>query len=634
MSSRKIYFRHSGFRKEQKEIIIDTLESLDNSQNILFHAPTGTGKTDASLSAAITYAVENNKKILFLTPKISQHRLALEVIKDLNEKYPDLELKAIDFVGKRNLCIDPGISEVTSGFYEICKNATEKGQCPFYENIKPKKKHEKEIMEHLLIKKLKSIDVIDNKEIKKIAQEFKDLSGKPKPVCAYELAKIFAKHANIIIADYYHVFSKKIANNLLPEIGIDLKETILIIDEAHNLEDRVLNLLSRSLNYNMISRAIKEANDIKAYGVKKFCEDLLSNFENIEKTKLKKDKFTTTYEEFISKEDLISKGYIDNITEIISEMQEKGLEYIEKRNESRSSLVTVSLFLEDWIINMQSHIRFIKKEFENTSIKYTALDVSLITKDVFNQTFASIIMSATLKPLEMYRDIFGLDFTTNIKEYNSPFSRQNKLDLVVNDVTTKFTQRTGDEFKKIADYITKINSKTPGNSIVFFPSFEMLKEIKKFIKINKPSFIQEENMTQEDFDLMIEDFKKEARKFGSVLYAVMGGKASEGIDLPGDLLISATIVGIPLSKMELYTKAKIDYYERKFKKGWQYAYIQPAIQKAIQSAGRVIRTEKDRGVIVYLDNRYTWPNYKRNIPKEIDLKISKNPEKDIEYFFR
>ena len=106
---------------------------------------------------------------------------------------------------------------------------------------------------------------------------------------------------------------------------------------------------------------------------------------------------------------------------------------------------------------MQSHIRFIKKEFENTSIKYTALDVSLITKDVFNQTFASIIMSATLKPLEMYRDIFGLDFTTNIKEYNSPFSRQNKLDLVVNDVTTKFTQRTGDEFKKIADYITKIN---------------------------------------------------------------------------------------------------------------------------------------------------------------------------------
>ena len=214
-------------------------------------------------------------------------------------------------------------------------------------------------------------------------------------------------------------------------------------------------------------------------------------------------------------------------------------------------------------------------------------------------------MSATLTPLTMYKEIFGVD-SVILKEYQSPFDSTKRLDLLIPDVTTKFTNRNEQQYIKIANYINKIVNIVPGNIIIYFPSFEILSEVIKFIKISKPKIIQQENSSVEDFDRMIIEFKKGKRTFGNAMFAVMGGKASEGIDLPGDYLISAIIVGIPLGKMQLETKSKIEYYDKKYKKGWEYAYIQPAIQKAIQSAGRVIRSIDDRGVIVYLDGRYAW----------------------------
>ncbi len=633
MPLKKIYFRHSSFREGQKQIIIDILDVLENKKNIILHAPTGTGKTDASLSAAISYALENNKKILFLTPKTSQHKIALEVIKDINTKY-NLKLKAIDFVGKRNLCIEPGISQVKTGFYEICRHAIKKKQCPFYSNTRPINKNQKELTEQLIDRKIKEISILSSENSKNISFNFKSFKEEPHPLCPYEFSKIFAKNCQIIIADYYHLFSKKISDSLFSEINLDIKECIVIIDEAHNLEDRMIKLLSKTINTNIINRAIKEAEELDNKKVINFLKETINNLEEISKKKFKDKKSLYEKEEFLKENEIILEKHLENIEEIILKIEECGIEYLEKKNETRSSLLSVALFLENWFfLKGKDFVKYIKIENNTISIKNNAMDVSKITKDIFKDSYSNILMSGTLTPLIMYKEIYSLPENTVLKEYDSPFLKENRLDILINTVTTKYTNRNIEEYIKIGNLITEVVNQIPGNTIVFFPSFEMLRTIDKHIKINKPKIYQEEESSVIDFENMIEKFKDSSKLLGSCLFAVMGGKASEGIDLPGHLLVGAVIVGIPLSKMELYTKSKIDYYEEIYKKGWQYAYIQPAIQKVIQSAGRVIRSENDKGVIVYLDSRYEWENYRRHLPKSLKFIKTKNYKEEIEKFF-
>jgi len=622
-----IYFRHNKFRDGQKEIITDILTAISGKKSILLHAPTGSGKTDAALSAAITFAKENNKKILFLTPKISQHKIALEVITDINKKY-SLNLRAIDFVGKRNLCIDPVVSQTGSNFYEVCKYTREKGQCPFFINTRPTDKTKRELFVYDLGQTFSEGLVYSHHSIKDISENFKTGTGKPFPLCPYEVAKIYAKKCNIIIADYYHVFSKKISDSLLGEIGINLSDCILIIDEAHNLEDRILKLQSRSLNTTILNKAAKEAGDLKNNNLKTILLYLIDAIEIISENKLKEKD-----EEFIKSHELIQQ-YENQMLEIIDELEKTGIEYIEKTGEGRSALINVAFFLNDWLMDTKTHIKFAKKENRVISIKHNALSITEITKNVFEECYCSILMSATLTPTSMYKEIFGFSNELVTKEYPSPFPEKNRLNILVPGITTKYTTRNDNNYKTYGEYINKCINSIPGNVVVFFPSFEVLHYILPNIKINKPKIIQEESTSSHDFEQMITKFKSESKKFGGALFAVMGGKASEGIDLPGDYLLGAIIVGIPLSKMELFTKARIDYYENKYKKGWAYAYIQPAIQKAIQSAGRVIRSETDRGVIIFMDERYTWPNYKTYLPKTLKFKITKTPEIDIQEFFK
>jgi DNA excision repair protein ERCC-2 len=627
--SEDIYFRHNSFRKEQDQMIKDIYNSIEHKKNILVHAPTGTGKTDAAISAALSIAHKKDLKILFLTPKISQHKIALEVIEGINKKY-NLDLKAIDFVGKRNMCVDPVISQTKSSFYELCRQAIKKKQCPFYENIKPKEKSKRDLLNYKLDHNLENENTLSHLAIKNLAENYKSISGKRQPLCAYELAKKFAKKCEVIIADYYHVFSTKVANSTLAEINVDLKDCILIVDEAHNLENRLSKLASKSLNTFIVSKGIEEAKEIKAYNVKKILQLLLKKINSFEDNNLLK----TKKEMLIKKEDLLFDEIEYSFFEFVSELEELSLEYIELTKKHSSALANIALFLSEWMKNKKTHIRIVKKEKNTITIKYSALDISDMTSKIFDLSYSSILMSATLTPLKMYKEILGLDNNTILKEYKSPFDKENKKNFLITDVSTKYTRRNKEEYKKIANHITKIINKVPGNSVVFSPSFQILNEVVYQVKTNKPILIQEEKQSTIDFEKMINDFKNHSKKFGSTLFAVMGGKASEGIDLPGDYLKCAVIIGIPLAIMDLEVRSKINYFKEKYNNGWLYAYIQPAIQKVIQSAGRVIRDNNDKGVIVYLDQRYLWENYRKCMPKDQKMIFSKDIEKNISDFFK
>ena len=131
---------------------------------------------------------------------------------------------------------------------------------------------------------------------------------------------------------------------------------------------------------------------------------------------------------------------------------------------------------------------------------------------------------------------------------------------------------------------------------------------------------------------LLDEFKKHKEE-GSVLLAVTAGNFGEGVDLPGDLLKAVIVVGLPLQKPSLEIKELINYYDKKFQKGWDYAYIYPAIIKVLQNAGRCIRSEEDKGVIIFLDERFAWESYYKCFPTDQDIKISKLYEKKVEEFF-
>jgi DNA excision repair protein ERCC-2 len=261
------------------------------------------------------------------------------------------------------------------------------------------------------------------------------------------------------------------------------------------------------------------------------------------------------------------------------------------------------------------------------------LDASEISSGVLGAVSSAVLMSGTLLPLKMYADVLGISGEVK-KEYKSPFAQANRLNLFVDRTTTKYTSRSDEQFEEIASIVEHIVGKVPGNTIVFFPSFEILERIFPLLAIRRKVLKQERDMTSEQRGTIIRDFKRLGAVFGGVLLAVSGGSIAEGIDFPGEHLFCAIIVGIPFARVSIQTDAIIKFYEQKFCRGWEYAYNAPAIGKAVQAAGRVIRTETDRGVCVFLDERFSDERYKGYFPKDFRAIRTKEPEKQVAEFFK
>ncbi|MBT4192626.1 MAG: hypothetical protein HOE11_04925, partial [Candidatus Diapherotrites archaeon] len=163
--------------------------------------------------------------------------------------------------------------------------------------------------------------------------------------------------------------------------------------------------------------------------------------------------------------------------------------------------------------------------------------------------------------------------------------------------------------------------------------FELLERIAPLIRVSRKTLKQEREMSGENRTDLINSFKALGNSFGGILLAVSGGSIAEGVDFPGEHLSGAIIVGIPFGRMGLYSKALIAFYEKRFHKGWEYAYNAPAISKSVQAAGRVIRTETDKGICMFLDKRFSDKKYEKFFPKDLFAKKTLEPEKEVKAFF-
>ncbi|MBT3940894.1 ATP-dependent DNA helicase [Candidatus Woesearchaeota archaeon] len=616
-------FPFDQVRPEQNKLVDDIASVVKEGKALIAHAPTGLGKTAAALTPALEYALENDKTIFFLTSRNTQHTQIIETLREIHKKH---KIIAVDFIGKKGMCPKMLQYDTRSiNFIEFCNNQRKERACKLFTST------------------------IDKNEATKAAENFvaglieegplnvEEVVDKSKNhFCAYEISMLMAQQANVIIADYYHLFSPKVRKFFLSKIKKDLSKAIVIVDEAHNLPDRIRNLLTNKTNTLILS---KMANDVK----KNVLDDLDITLKDIsnrirmfgENALGSKNEAKIRKEDFIEMVETASETKYDEFIEALETLCNE----IEDPDDEDAVTRFVE-FLRSWRGTEEGFVRILKRDHTKggrsfTSIEYNCLHPGGLAQKVFDAVHSSILMSGTLTPTEMYRDVLGLDKQTILKMYSDPFPKKNRLVLVSSNITTKYEERTDQMFKRIAASCAYIINNVKGNSAIFFSSYDILSKTLFYLNdiAEKDLFIEKKGMTKAERSQLLTDFKMNLIKGGGVIIGVQGANFSEGIDLPGDLLRAVAIVGVPFAPPDLRQKAIIEYYEANFGNGWAYGYIFPAMNRALQAAGRCIRSKDDRGVIAFLDKRFSWSKYAHVIPPDWNAQVTDFFGDKIQNFF-
>ncbi len=657
-------FPHEKLRPGQDELVKDLEQAFSSKKILIAHAPTGMGKTASALSVALHTAITEKKKVFFLTNRHTQHKIAVDTLK-LMQKKSGQEIQVVDLIGKKWMCNQEVAGLFSTEFNEYCKSVVEKGECEFYNNVKNKKK-ELSMEVKLALRELKLKEPLHNEELKNFCHE--------RRLCSYETALLLAKSAQVLIGDYYYLFNPFVSQTILQKMELEMQNIILILDEGHNLPGRVADMLSSVLTSTMLKNGIYEAKKFGYGGVIGWLQEL----NRIINTLADFPVSASVHE----KEKKVSMGdFIEAVKKVVN--YEQLLEELElaadevRQKQRKSYLGGIAAFLGSWKGPDEGFVRYIaiknSRYGEVVSLTYACLDPSVATKDIFQQLHAGVVMSGTLKPTFMYKDVLGIGERALEKEYVSPFPPENKLSIIIPETSTKYSLRNDLMFKKIGEKCAELCRLIPGNVALFFPSYDLRDKVGSFITaasgnpassadntfssagsfavnstpvtlsafsnssdsstlpLFKKFLWEKAEMSKEEKEQLLNQFRAEKNR-GAVLLGVAGANFAEGIDLPGDLLNGVVVVGLPLARPDLITREVINYYDRKFGKGWSYGYLYPAMNKCLQSAGRCIRSETDRGVIVYLDERFAWEMYYGCFPRE-RLVVSKDYGRLLREFF-
>jgi DNA excision repair protein ERCC-2 len=474
---------------------------------------------------------------------------------------------------------------------------------------------------------------------------------KKKEVCPYELVKAGLSDVKVIALSYLYVFDPVIRTAFVKNLETELQKIILIVDEAHNLPETAISISGSTLSLFVMRAAEMEA---ARFGHKDI-EDFIFFF----RTEIEKITDKISREEIISANIIIEiiekRGNIPRPREFFEHMHEAGgiikKALLADGKNPRSYVHSMSEFLLKWFdtikddsfINVAS--RYFNKENNKTAkLEIVALDPSKVTQPVFSSTYANVIMSGTLQPLEAFARITRLPESTVKFVVPSPFPKEHVFAAVSLGVTTSMDKRTPQMYQTMVERINEVVNSTPTNTGIFAASFQVLNSLLAEGLENallKPLFYERKGMTSKANEKMVQDFKACGDKGGAVFLGVQGGRTSEGVDFPGNQMNSVVVVGVPYAEPTPRIKAQIEYYEKCFPGfGREYGYVLPAMKKASQAAGRPIRTLEDRGAIVFLDFRFATNYCKNFLPSWITNGMKILPDKkdvlatEVSNFFR
>ena len=624
-------------RGNQQEIIDSIRSTIDTKNHMVLEAPTGSGKTFSSLAATLPFVIEQDFRIIYCVRTNSQQK---QVIHELNQfKKSGNQIKAVAIQGRDALCPqqkhDKEIKKSNwSEKSKICKSLkmqVKMGEagCPFY---RP-----------LLSKSQSLVSEWSSKLL--TAQEFA-IEAEEANLCPYELNKLLLKEAQVVIVPYVYFFEEFIRKYLLGWMGTSVDRIITIIDEAHNLPDWARGAASESMTLESINRALNEA---KEYGyqlengrdpvqflnfveasIEKLAEDhILKNEEEglLPSHLVSPDSETSTFEtEMMSLGKMTLFRLKQDSTELAKMGQMIRQNLLDHGKRPRSYLGSVGDFLCSWLDSIESHtIRLVGKN--PLRLEKVCLDPRIMT-GFLDETAGVVSMSGTISPLDMFRDLVGLRPDSKLERRVSVFPKTNKKVVFLDDINTSYRMLASDfdMLNKIKVKIRKIINHFEGNIALFFPSYKLLNSTLDDFNVKKPVYREYQGMNQEELMSTVESFKSER---GAILAGVMGGRLSEGIDYPDTTLEMAIIIGIPYPSPGARQAALQHYYDIKFDgRGWKFAVESPAVRKLLQAAGRVVRSETDKGLIVIADNRAR--SFLEYIP---DLEQSDDIVEDIDNFF-
>lgn len=589
-----------SYREGQRELVHSVYRSILRKKKLFIQAPTGVGKTMATIFPAVRAVGENlGEKIFYLTAKTITRTVAEQAFHTLREQ--GLKFQVITLTAKEKICFceqtecNPDACPYAKGHFDRVNDAV--------------------------------YDLITSAQ--ELTREVLEAQAKAYQVCPFEMALDVSLWVDGVICDYNYVFDPNAhLKRFFAEDGE--KNYLFLIDEAHNLVERGREMYSAGL-YKEDLLSIKRL-------VRHEDPKLAKRLEECNKLFLELKRECESYR-ILDSVSIIALKLMNVLVELERYLEEQPLG--DKREEILNFYFQVRAFLN--IHDLLDDNYIIYSELESGGrflVKLLCVNPAVNLQKFLEQGRSTVFFSATLLPIQYYKKLLSVETDDYAIYAHSSFPLEHRLVLLGTDVSTKYTMRGREMYERFADYILQTVMAKKGNYMVFFPSYRFMEDVYEYFQVKQTeevdSVIQSQYMNEEARELFLEAFE-ENRECSLVGFCVMGGIFSEGIDLTEDKLIGAIIVGTGIPQVCNDREIIKGYFDARKMSGFDYAYLYPGMNKVLQSAGRVIRTEQDKGVILLLDERFMTRRYQDIFPREwADVERCRlgNVQEKLEHFWQ
>ena len=566
------------YRKGQRDVAVAVYRTIQRKKKLFIQAPTGVGKTISTIFPAVKAVGEGlGEKIFYLTAKTITRTVAEQAFQTLRQQ--GLRMKVITLTAREKICFceeaacNPEVCPYADGHFDRVNDA--------------------------VFELITECDEISRRVIEQQAQKHR--------VCPFELALDTATWVDSVICDYNYVFDPTAHLKRFFSEGAG-GEYIFLIDEAHNLVERGREMYSAALykeDFLELKRNIKLSEP-----------RLARKLDEVNKMFLALKRECETYRVLDSVSHIALK-----LMNLLTVMED----YLEEQNDDEKREQVLDLYFQvRSFVNVHDILDdnyVIYSELEENGrfkVKLFCVNPAENLQTYLDYGIGTVFFSATLLPIHYYRKLLSVEKDDYAIYAETSFPDENRLLLQGNDVSTRYTMRGEVMYRRIARYIAEAAVGRKGNYMAFFPSYRMMEDVYDIFLEQADgieSVMQMQSMSETQREEFLEQFEYEREK-SFVGFCVMGGVFSEGIDLTEDRLIGAVIVGTGLPQVCNDREIIKNYFDAEDGRGFEYAYLYPGMNKVLQSAGRVIRTEKDRGMILRLDERFSRRQYREIFPRE------------------
>ena len=566
------------YREGQRDLAVAVYKTISRKKRLFIQAPTGIGKTLSTIFPAVqAMGAGKASKVFYLTAKTITRTVAEEAFRILRSR--GLVFTAVTITAKEKLC------------------PMEKAECN--PEACPYAKGHFDRVNEAVFDILHLEQEMDRETVLRYAEKYR--------VCPFEFCLDISSWTDGIICDYNYVFDPNVRLKRYFADGAS-GDYLFLVDEAHNLVSRAREMYSASVykeDFLEVKRIIKGKSPRLERQLDRCNKLLLSMKREGGDWQLLED--VTGLAAGI----MTAFSYMETFMEGFPEFPE------------RETVLDFYFCLRDFLNvyeELDGHYRIYEENREDGSflVRLFCVDPSRLLSRCMDQGASTILFSATLLPVRYYKTLLSGNQEDYAVYVNSPFPEENRLLMVAEDVSSRYTRRSPSEYRKVADYIRIVTQSRPGNYMVFFPSYQYMGEIEEILEeepLKADLLVQGQGMGEAEKAEFLEEFEKE-RSHSLAAFCVMGGVFSEGIDLKEERLIGVIVLGTGLPMVCVEQEVLKGYFDETEEKGFDFSYQYPGMNKVLQAAGRVIRTPEDRGVILLLDDRFLRRDHLELFPRE------------------